>query len=137
MPNKLQLPIPSRHERSAPFVSFISELETPVETSLSGDIQDLLRGDGTEEGDINAKILQAQVNAERNRIMVLSLSEDDEIQDIDRTSLGPSPTTRHIRFGSESELEYDNTDTSPLVTRTVHESKVFDGNRSGRPSVKA
>ncbi len=137
MPNKLQLPIPSRYERSAPFVPFISELETPVETSLSGDIQDLLRGDGTEEGDINAKILQAQVNAERNRIMVLSLSEDDEIQDIDRTSLGPSPTTRHIRFGSESELEYDNTDTSPLVTRAVHESKDFDGNRSGRPSVKA
>lgn len=137
MPHKLQLPIPSRHERSSPYVPYISEVDAPVETSLSGDIQDLLRGDGTEEGDINAKILQAQMNAERNRIMVLGMSEDDEIQDVDGTLLNPSPTTRHIRFGSESALEYDDSDASPLVTRAVHESKGFDGNRSGRPSVKA
>jgi len=137
MPRKLDLPIPSRHERSVPHVPFISELEPPVEATLSRDIQDLLRGDGTEEGDINAKILQAQVNAERNRVMILSLSEAGDVNEYEETSTGGSPQTRHIRFGSESELEYDNTDASPLVTKAVHDSKEFDGNRSGRPSIKA
>ena len=135
MPSKLELPIPSRHDRQVPYVPVITELEPPVETALSRDIQDLLRGDGTEEGDINAKILQAQVNAERNRVMILSLSEDSEIRD--HGEVGNSPQTRHIRFGSESSLEYDDTDASPLVTKAIHESKEFDGNRSGRPSIKA
>ena len=137
MPPKLFLPIPSRQDHYIPHVPVISELEPPVETALNRDIQDLLQGDGTEEGDINAKILQAQVNAERNRVMVLNLSEDAETHASDSLSQGPSPSTRHIRFGSESELEYDNTDGSPVVTRAVHDSKEFDGNRSGRPSIKA
>jgi len=137
MPSKLELPIPSRHDRSIPYVPVITELEAPVETAISRDIQDLLRGDGTEEGDINAKILQAQVNAERNRVMILSLSDDSLSLESQDESAGASPQTRHIRFGSESSLEYDSTDASPLVTKAIHESKEFDGNRSGRPSIKA
>jgi len=131
MSGGLRLPIKSHRYDGVPFVPVITELEPVVEAVITRDVQDLLIEGGDEESDINAKILQARINAERNRLMSMDTTYSD---DPPSPEISPHTSRRRIRFGSESEFHYD--DTSILSTQ-VRDSKRFDGNRSGRPPAKA
>jgi hypothetical protein len=135
MGERLRLPIKTYRDVDSPIVPIITELEPPVETVLDQDIQELLVQGRDEESDVNAKIIQAQMNAERNRLM----SQETNYSDHDspgRRNLS-SIKSRHIRFGSEIEMEFEPGKSTKVANKTINEIKSFDGSRSGRPSLKA
>jgi hypothetical protein len=110
-------------------VPVIAELEPAVEAAIDRDIQELLVEGGDEESDVNAKILQAQINAERNRVMSMDTNFSEQSSTV--SSMRP----RHIQFGNECEVEFD--PGSNISKETINEIKSFDGSRSGRLSIKA
>ncbi len=129
MGERLRLPIKSYRNIDVPFVPVVTELEPAVETVLDRDIQELLVEGGDEESNVNSKILQAQINAERNRLMSIDTNYSEQGSPLSSTK------PRRIRFGTECEVEFD--PDSKMSKQTITEIKSFDGSRSGRPSTKA
>ena len=133
MKNALSLPIASY--RNHPSVSFlVSETEPPVEGGLSRDFDPFSLSDSVERL-TNGQIDQASFNAELNRRVS---SDSTKRPDCCDTSLVKHKRSRvqSVSFGTESEVEYCCDETPKLIKKTVRCLKEFDGNRSGRPSVK-
>ncbi len=135
MRNSLLLPIESR--RSTILLAVPTLLaEEPVEAPAKLVPSDSPRpSDDDSERNVELEISRASVNAEMNRCM--SLDTDGS------SDSGASPKIHRnrrenlsVKFGNESDMEYVEGDGFREYTKTVRTSKEFDGNRSGRPSLK-
>lgn len=132
MKNALTLPIISRNGSTSVLLPELSP-DAPVETIFGGGVFD---GTDSQDRDINIHITEATLNAEHNR----RLSQDAY------DSLGDSPVMRApevragrkpaVSFGDECEIAYVADGTPVTADTNVRDSKDFDGNRSGRKSVK-
>ena len=137
MSGSIFLPIESRKSCSVLLVPSL-DVDQPVE-AVSAELKTItspVSKNESKEAEIDNRINRASFNAEYNRRM-----SSDKIQ---REETTPSPPGRGfdrdraiVQFGNESDLEYD-ADGSPNgeFKRTVRISKEFDGNRSGRKSLK-
>ena len=132
MKNSLILPISSRRNTGSFSLPELSP-DAPVEAVLKDTLNACV---DSQEREVNIHISEATLNAERNRRLSQDLCESDGFSPILRAPEVRAGRKPSVSFGNESEIAYV-ADGTPVVAETsVRHSKEFDGNRSGRKSVK-
>ena len=131
MKGSLLLPIDSRKTSliQVPKLDSDSPVENVPSVSLHSDIPD---SSEIRETILEHAINRATTNAELNQLISSTFCPEtspSKLGDGRRSSLS-------VRFGNESDVEYDTEGDPRLFQTTVRSSKEFDGNRSGRKSAK-